>query len=270
MAAEDYHTAVACKVQGTWNLHDVGLEEKVPLDFFSILSSTSGVAGQSGQANYVAANAFLDAFTIYRRRLGLRANSIALGPVWDVGYMNRNNGSMPRTNTSTFTTITEGLFHKIVEYSILQQVDVINEASGSHLITGMAIPLEKSSTLRCDARFAGLFGSATSAHASGAKGALKVLPLIQTSPSQALSSLVELLSQQLATILRLNEPIEPAAPLSDCGMESLAATELRNWIRMELQADVTMLEIVNVSSLTALCEKLLSKMQPAAGQPSLL
>lgn len=261
MTVEEYHVAVACKVQGTWNLHNVGLEERVPLDFFSILSSTSGVAGQSGQANYVAANAFLDAFAIYRRRLGLRANSIALGPVWDVGYMSRNKQSLPQTNTSTFTTITEALFHKVIGYSILQQVDVINEESASHLITGMAIPLKESSTLRCDARFAGLFGSATSGHTLGAKGASKAM---QASQVHNLNSLVELMSQQLATILRLNEPIEPAAPLQIYGMESLAATELRNWIRMELQADVTMLEIVNMTSLNALCEKVLSKMPSSA------
>ena len=213
--------------------------------------------------NFIArlSNAFLDAFAIYRRRLGLRANSIALGPVWDVGYMSRNKGSLPRKNASTFTTITEALFHKVIEYSVLQQVDVINEESASHLITGMAIPLKENSTLRCDARFTGLFGSATSGHTLGAKGASKT---VQASQVQNLVSLVELMSQQLATILRLNKPIEPAAPLHNYGMESLAATELRNWIRMELQADVTMLEIVNMTSLNALCEKVLSKMPSSA------
>ena len=259
MTVEDYQAAAACKVQGTWNLHNVCLEENTPLDFFSILSSTAGVAGQSGQANYVAANAFLDAFAIYRRNLGLRANSIALGPVWDLGYMDRNKESLPRTNTATYTTISEAHLHKIIEYSILQQVDTINEESASHLITGMAIPLKESSTLRCDSRFAGLFGSTTSGTSSGAKGVSKAMQA-----SQNLDSLIELMSQQLAKILRLNEPIEPAAPLSNYGMESLAATELRNWIRMELQADVTMLEIVNVTSLSVLCEKIFSKMRPSA------
>ncbi len=63
------------------------------------------------------------------------------------------------------------------------------------------------------------------------------------------------------TILRLNEPVEPAKPLSSYGMESLAAVELRNWVRMELQADLTMLEILNATSLITLCEKTLTKIK---------
>lgn len=270
MTAEDYHVAVACKVLGTWNLHNVGQEENLTLDFFSMLSSTSGVAGQSGQANYVAANAFLDAFANYRRRSGLRANSIALGPMWDVGYMSRNKDSLPQTNTSTFTTISEALFHKIIEYSILQQVDMISEDSASHLITGMAIPLKESSTLRSDARFLGLFGTAASGPALGVKEASKELQLFnlqlagRAETSQLLSSLIELVSHQLTTILRLTEPVDPAGALRSYGMESLAAVELRNWVRMELRADVTMLEILDAISLIALCKKILTKIQ----QPS--
>lgn len=267
MTADDFHVAVACKVVGTWNLHNVALEENLSLDFFSLLSSTSGVAGQSGQANYVAANAFLDAFAIYRRSLGLAANSIALGPMWDVGYMSRNKESLPQTNTSTFTPITEGLFHKIMEYSVLQQVDTINPDSVSHLITGMAIPLKDSSTLRSDARFTGLFGSATSGRSKGNKDDSKELQVFnllyqsQADAGQILNAAVELIGKQLMTSLRLSEPIEPAKPLSSYGMESLAAVELRNWVRMELEADLTMLEIFNANSLIALCEKIIAKMQ---------
>ncbi|KAL9616662.1 MAG: hypothetical protein Q9160_008485 [Pyrenula sp. 1 TL-2023] len=270
MTAEDYHVAVACKVSGTWNLHNVAQQENLTLDFFSMLSSTSGVAGQSGQANYVAANAFLDAFANYRRRLGLRANSIALGPMWDVGYMSRNKSSLPQTNTSTFTTISEALFHKIIEYSILQQVDPISEASASHMITGMALPLKESSTLRSDARFKPLFGSAASSPTLAGKQVSKELQLFnlqlasQAETPQILTSLIDLVSHQLTPILRLNEPIDPAAALRSYGMESLAAVELRNWVRMELRADVTMLEILDAGSLTALCEKILVKIRQSS------
>ena len=79
---------------------------------------------------------------------------------------------------------------------------------------------------------------------------------------ETLDALLTLLITRLASILSLpsTSVIEPAKPPSSYGMESLAAVELRNWIRMELSADVTMLEILNAKSLAALGEKVLRKM----------
>lgn len=63
MTHDDYHTAIHAKVAGTWNLHRGILQgQSQPLDFFTSLSSISGVVGNKGQANYVAANTFLGAF----------------------------------------------------------------------------------------------------------------------------------------------------------------------------------------------------------------
>ncbi|KAI2478942.1 polyketide synthase 2 [Pyrenophora tritici-repentis] len=46
MTHDDYHTAIHAKVRGTWNLHLAAQQEqKQPLDFFSLLSSVSGVTG---------------------------------------------------------------------------------------------------------------------------------------------------------------------------------------------------------------------------------
>lgn len=267
LTAEDYHYGAECKVRGTWNLHNVALENKLDLDFFSTLSSTSGVAGQSGQANYVAANAFLDAFVLYRRRLGLRANSIALGPMWDVGYMSRNKSELPQTNVSTFTTISERLFQKIIEYSVLQQTNPINEESAHHLITGMVIPLQESSTQRSDARFSHLFGNGVSDSGKAkAKGspeleAYRLLSSSKASQEDIVAALVRVVCQKLGQILQLNEPLEPAIAPNNYGMESLAAVELRNWIRMELQADVTILEILNATSLVGLSEIIHGKLR---------
>jgi hypothetical protein len=64
MTIDEYHGALACKLQGTWNLHNTALEQNLSLDFFTLLSSISGVVGQKGQANYAAGNAVLDAFAV--------------------------------------------------------------------------------------------------------------------------------------------------------------------------------------------------------------
>lgn len=85
MTHEDYRTTISNKVSGMWNLHNTCLKTKQPLEIFTLLSSISGIVGQKGQANYSAANVFLDAFAVYRCSLGLVANSVNLGVIEDVG-----------------------------------------------------------------------------------------------------------------------------------------------------------------------------------------
>ena len=71
------------KVNGAWNLHR--LTEKRTLDFFVMFSSTSGLWGSPGQANYAAANTFLDSLAHYRCQRGLPAMSIDWSAWSDVG-----------------------------------------------------------------------------------------------------------------------------------------------------------------------------------------
>ena len=80
---EQFATVFAAKVDGAWNLHRQLLSED--LDFFVLFSSAASVLGGAGQANYAAANSFLDALAHYRRSLGLKALSVNWGPWADIG-----------------------------------------------------------------------------------------------------------------------------------------------------------------------------------------
>ncbi|PKK41981.1 hypothetical protein CI102_15066, partial [Trichoderma harzianum] len=80
MTSEQWNTATAPKVQGSWNLHHA-LGCHKDLDFFILLSSISGIIGNSAQANYSAGNTFEDALAVHRRHRGFPATSLNLGLV---------------------------------------------------------------------------------------------------------------------------------------------------------------------------------------------
>ncbi|KAM5158309.1 uncharacterized protein ACMZJ9_009597 [Mantella aurantiaca] len=72
-----FEKVLSPKVDGAVNLHLATLNQK--LDYFVCYSSVSSFVGNAGQANYAAANSFLDIFCQYRRNLGLPAQSINWG-----------------------------------------------------------------------------------------------------------------------------------------------------------------------------------------------
>ena len=72
-----FQNVLAPKVAGTWNLHDATRHHS--LDLFVLFSAAASLLGSVGQANYSAANAFLDSFAHYRRSLGLPCLTVNWG-----------------------------------------------------------------------------------------------------------------------------------------------------------------------------------------------
>ncbi|KAL6817690.1 reducing type I polyketide synthase [Trichoderma camerunense] len=270
MTAEEYHEVLACKVEGSWNLHSVSESMGLELDFFTMFSAAlSGVCSHKGQANYSAGNTFQDALAGYRLRLGKRACTVDLGLVEDAGYVHEHQG-LERWFAMSWTPIRESLLSQILGFSVLRQeqdpaatipsVPVLS--TSGQLITGIKIPQDAESDLLLDARFAALFQAheAEKDTESGRQGR-SMVGIVKTMLESTtydikakLSALLNVAKEHIVKILQIKD-LEVDRPFGVYGVDSLLAVEIRNWFQLQFGAHLATRDIVDAESLTSLCIK---------------
>ena len=265
MSHQEWEDSLEPKVQGTWNLHNALADAE--LDFFLLFSSTSGIIGRLGQANYAAANTFLDAFVPFRHQLGLPASVLDIGVVGDIGYVSQNATLLSQLKASGAHVLGEqqlldALHLAIIDSSPRPVISRSNpHVNRSQWVLGFGPTREK--LWQKDARF-GIYqnmDTATTAKTSANNELKLFLQTAAANPSSLQSQASsDFLAREIGRtifsfMLREGDDVDLTQPLATIGMDSLMAIEMRSWWRQNLGFDISVLEMLDSGSIGQLGQK---------------
>lgn len=226
-----------------------------------MLSSISGVIGNATQAAYAAGSTFMDSFAAYRNSISLPAISLDLGVITDVGYLSENKELAARMAQQGFQGTDTATLMSLIEMAITEPR---RQGAFSQVITGLGDWKEGQSLGNFDAPvFAQFrhqfFETAEHQEEDNAETLREGLQLAENF-DEAAGAIYNALSARIAAHLSVPvESISPSSPISEYGIDSHAAVELRNWISKKAESTVPILDILASGSLSELASKIAAK-----------
>ncbi|MGV9315479.1 type I polyketide synthase, partial [Streptomyces sp. NPDC003691] len=215
LTPERFETVFRAKVRSALNLHELAGD----LSAFVLFSSTAGFFGSSGQGNYAAANAYLDALAESRRAAGLPATSVAWGP-WAQGGMAdavgarlRRTGVRPMRPDLAVTALGRALEH---DDAVLAVADIDWPRFAPEF-----------AAVRPNRLFDAVPEAAAAVAAPPQDMAGRIAAM---TPAERDRALLDLVRRQIAAVLGHDGPtsVAPDRAFGDLGFDSLTAVELRN------------------------------------------
>jgi NADP-dependent 3-hydroxy acid dehydrogenase YdfG/acyl carrier protein len=221
--AERIERVFAPKLAGAWHLHE--LTRGQDLQAFVLFSSAAGVLGGMGQSNYAAANAFLDALAQHRRATGERATSLA----W--GYWAQPTGMTTHLSSADLERMTRSGIAPLSAADGLALLDkVLSSDAAQWVPTRFDARVYGAASEQLPPLLRGLgrlrLRSATQAASGAATLMARLAKLTAAERSQQLLAAV---TTAVSTVMGVPAAkLDPLSPLSELGLDSLMAVELRN------------------------------------------
>ncbi len=262
------HTVLQPKMVGGWLLHH--LLEDAPLDFFVLFSSAGSLLGQAGQGNYAAANAFLDALAHHRRAQGQPALTINWGAWGNLGFADTPGGKRLAARLAILG---------ITSMAPEQALEVLQRLLGQGAIQVVAVPVDWQQYR--ESYPAGseppLLSQLAIEEAEvrqqtdrpGEKSGLTSAALLAAEPGERHELLQSYLSAQVARVLGLAAAkLDLQQPLSNLGLDSLMAVELRNRIAIDLGVKVPVVKFLQGFSVDEAVTQVLDQLTAEGSSPS--
>ena len=228
------------------------LTREDPLDLFLLFSSATTLLGAPGQGVYVAANLALEAFARRRRAEGRPALAIGWGPIQDAGYL----ADRPETRDA----LARRLGAKPMP--AVQALAGIGQIAASGLTTAAFADTNWNDARRFLPILAVPLFAEIRAGTGSAQGDDSLLErLAGLSVEDALPLLKTAVAEEAANILRLPvAAIDPLRPLSEMGMDSLMAVELRLALESRLRIDLPLMSLAEGTSVASIAGRLAGAM----------
>jgi polyketide synthase 12 len=258
-------TVLRAKVDAAWNLHE--LTRHMDLSAFVMFSSIAATVGAPGQANYAAANTFLDALAAHRRAAGLPAVSLAWG-LWE-----QPSAMTAHLDAADLSRMARSGLAAMGSQEALDLFDICLSAEQPHLIPARLDLSALRSLSHLDALpalFTNLIHATTRRHADNDLTAHSKTALAQRlhglSTEQQQTVLRDLVRSHIATVLGAptTEDINPDHNFQDLGLDSLTAIELRNRLKTATGLTLSPTLIFDYPTPTTLADYLTVQISPEA------
>ncbi|PYC78533.1 3-ketoacyl-ACP reductase [Streptomyces tateyamensis] len=264
--AERLAAVLRPKLDAAWHLHE--LTEHQHLDAFVLFSSAGGLVLAAGQANYAAANVFLDALAAHRTASGLPATALAFG-MWavDTGL----GGPLADSDLERMNRL--GLPALAVADGLALFDQALAGADAQLVPVGLDRAALRERTDEVPALLRALAGGAAARRAQAGPGAAQAADLAQQlagrTPAERERALLDLVRTQVAQVLGHagTAAIGADRAFKELGFDSLAAVELRNLLTAASGVRLPATLVFDHPNSKAVADFLGSKLATAAPAP---
>ncbi|HEV7582831.1 MAG TPA: SDR family NAD(P)-dependent oxidoreductase, partial [Mycobacterium sp.] len=233
LTPERVDAVLRAKVDGAWNLHE--LTRDLDVSAFVLFSSMAGLAGASGQANYAAANSFLDGLAVHRRSYGLPAMSLGWG-LWD--QASAMTGALGAADRARFGRDGIVAMSSDQALELMDTALIVDEPFLMPAHIDLAALRVKFDGGTLPPMFVDLINAPTRRQVDDSLAAAKsksaLLQRLEGLPEdEQYDVLLDLVRSNIATVLGNSSPesIDPERAFQELGFDSLTAVEMRNRLK---------------------------------------